>query len=43
MGHHDHTGEVETSNVVHLLIATLAAVALPLLPAVLGWFVIFSR
>ncbi|GEM_PF-3375747 len=43
MGHHEHTGEIEPSNSLHLVVATLAAVALPLLPAVLAWFLIFSQ
>ncbi|WAJ71057.1 hypothetical protein [Catenovulum adriaticum] len=41
MGHHE-SGEIDTSSVKHLHIATIAAIALPLLPAVLAWILIFS-
>ncbi|MCU4674981.1 hypothetical protein N7931_04975 [Catenovulum sp. 2E275] len=43
MGHHDTSGEMDTSNALHLHIATIAAIALPLLPAVLAWILILSK
>ncbi|WP_017444673.1 hypothetical protein [Gayadomonas joobiniege] len=41
MAHHNE--QAETSNVLHLLAAVAVTIALPLLPAVLGWYVVFSR
>mgnify|MGYP000053022543 CR=1 FL=1 len=41
MGHHNEQGE--TANVGHLLVAVAVTVALPLLPAILGWYVIFAK
>ncbi|MER2491427.1 hypothetical protein [Catenovulum sediminis] len=42
MSHQDHQFE-ETSNVGHLLAAVAVTIALPLLPAVLGWYIILAK
>ena len=41
MGHHNEQGEA--ANVGHLLVAIAVTIALPLLPAILGWLAILSK
>ncbi|WP_281175807.1 hypothetical protein [Catenovulum maritimum] len=41
MSHHDEQGGNE--NITHLLLAAVVTVALPLLPAILGWLNILSN
>ncbi|WP_268745627.1 hypothetical protein [Catenovulum agarivorans] len=41
MAHHNEQGE--TANVGHLLATVAVTVALPLLPAILGWYVILAK
>ncbi len=38
-----HQGEGETAGVLHLLVAVVLTVALPLLPMVLSWIKFFNN